>query len=182
MEERRQDLRIPDAARDAEGARTSRLVQAINRAELFSDEYYRLLRELFTGGLGEGSAVHTPLYVNMAENVHIGSNVIIMPYFKCMSGGNIYIEDNARIAFNVSLLTNNHDPYERDVLTIKDVRICRNVWIGAGSTILPGVTVGENAIVGAASVVTKDVPPCAIVVGNPARVVKTLDAERFVQS
>ena len=101
-----------------------------------------------------------------------------------MSAGNIYIEDNVRIALNTSILTNNHDFYERDVLTVKDVRICKNAWNGAGVTILPGVTIGENAIVGAASVATKDVAPNTVVpntvvAGNPAKVIRELDGERF---
>lgn len=75
--------------------------------------------------------------------------------------------------------TNNHDFYERDVLTVKDVRICKNAWNGAGVTILPGVTIGENAIVGAASVATKDVAPNTVVAGNPAKVIRELDGERF---
>ena len=91
----------------------------------------------------------------------------------------IYIEDNVRIALNTSILTNNHDFYERDVLTVKDVRICKNAWNGAGVTILPGVTIGENAIVGAASVATKDVAPNTVVAGNPAKVIRELDGERF---
>lgn len=74
---------------------------------------------------------------------------------------------------------NNHDFYERDVLTVKDVRICKNAWNGAGVTILPGVTIGENAIVGAASVATKDVAPNTVVAGNPAKVIRELDGERF---
>ena len=93
--------------------------------------------------------------------------------------GYIYIEDNVRIALNTSILTNNHDFYERDVLTVKDVRICKNAWNGAGVTILPGVTIGENAIVGAASVATKDVAPNTVVAGNPAKVIRELDGERF---
>ena len=65
------------------------------------------------------------------------------------------------------------------MLTCKPVLVKQGAWIGAGATILPGVTVGKNAIVGAASVVTHDVPDYAVVVGNPARVIKTLDAEKF---
>ena len=69
--------------------------------------------------------------------------------------------------------------YDRDILTIEDVRIQKNAWIGAGATILPGVTIGENAIVGAGSVVTRDVLPNTVVAGNPARVIQTLDPDRF---
>jgi acetyltransferase-like isoleucine patch superfamily enzyme len=79
----------------------------------------------------------------------------------------------------VQLLTNNHDPYDRQILTCKPIVIRKGAWIGAGATILPGVTVGRYAIVGAASVVTRDVGDYEVVVGNPARQVRKLDAERF---
>lgn len=62
---------------------------------------------------------------------------------------------------------------------MKPVLIQKGAWIGAGATILPGISIGKHAIVGAAAVVTKDVPDYAIVVGNPAKVVKTLDADKF---
>ena len=179
QQKQRLDLRIPDPERSAEGIRTVRLVQKINQADQLSEEYQALVRELFTGGFGEGSFVNAPIYINLAANMHIGRNVAIMPYCRCMSAGQIDIEDDVRIAMNVSLITNNHDFYDRDILTIRDIRICKNAWIGAGSTILPGVTIGENAIVGAGSVVTKDVAPNTVVAGNPARVIRTLDAERF---
>ena len=78
------------------------------------------------------------------------------------------------IAANVQLISNNHDLYERQILICKPVRICKNAWVGAGATILPGVTVGENAVVAAAAVVTKDVPANTIVAGNPARIIKTI--------
>jgi len=65
------------------------------------------------------------------------------------------------------------------VITCKPVHIGKGAWVGAGSTILPGVTVGKHAIVGAASVVTKDVPDYAVAVGNPARVIKYLEKDKF---
>ena len=69
--------------------------------------------------------------------------------------------------------------YDRAVLVCKPVLIERGAWIGAGATILPGVCVGTYAVVGAGAVVTKDVPDYAVVVGNPARIVKTLDVNKF---
>ena len=96
-----------------------------------------------------------------------------------MARGGITIEDDVQMAANVQILTNNHDPYERQLLTVKPVLIQKGAWIGAGVTILPGISIGKHAIVGAAAVVTKDVPDYAIVVGNPAKVVKTLDADKF---
>ena len=179
MEERRVDLRIPNPERSKEGKRTTGILHRFNAADPLSVEYQELMKELFTGGFWEKSKVVAPFYANLAADIHIGKNVVIMPYCKCMSAGNIYIEDNVRIALNTSILTNNHDFYERDVLTVKDVRICKNAWNGAGVTILPGVTIGENAIVGAASVATKDVAPNTVVAGNPAKVIRELDGERF---
>lgn len=69
--------------------------------------------------------------------------------------------------------------YDRYIITCKPVHIKRNVWIGVNVTILPGVTIGENAIIGACAVVTKDVPDNAVAVGNPARVIKYLDGTKF---
>ena len=111
----------------------------------------------------------------IAETLHIGNNVSINPYFKCMSAGNIYIEDYVQIGIGTSIITNNHDFYDRAVLTVKDVHIKKNAWIGAGAIILPGITIGENAIVGAGSVVTHDVEANTIVAGNPAKVIKKLE-------
>lgn len=80
---------------------------------------------------------------------------------------------------NAQLISNNHDPYDLNVLTCKPVEIGAYAWIGAGATVLPGVRVGCHAVIGASSVVTKDVPDYAIAVGNPARVIKMLDKEKF---
>lgn len=95
-----------------------------------------------------------------------------------MAAGGVTIEDDVLVAANVQLISNNHDLYDHQILTCKPVVLKRNCWIGAGATILPGVTVGENAVVGAGSVVTRDVEANTVVVGNPARVVKTLAQAR----
>ena len=179
MEEKRLDLRIPNDARAKEAKRTSEILFKLNNTLPFTDEYNQLVKDLFVGGIGENCYIATPLYMNIASNIHIGNHVSINPYFRCMSAGNIYIEDYAQIAMNVSLITNNHDFYDRAVLTIKDIHIKKNAWIGAGVTILPGITIGENAIVGAGSVITHDVEPNTVVAGNPARIIKRLDPEKF---
>lgn len=85
------------------------------------------------------------------------------------------------IAADASIITNNHDPYDRQLLTCRPVLIKEGAWIGAHAIVLPGVCIGRYAIVGAGSVVTKDIPDYGVAVGNPARVIRTLDAEKFPQ-
>ena len=95
-----------------------------------------------------------------------------------MAAGGITIDDDAMLAANCQLLSNNHDPYERMVITCKPIHICKGAWLGAGVTVTAGVTIGKYAIVGASSVVTHDIPDYAVAVGSPARVIKYLDPER----
>lgn len=97
-----------------------------------------------------------------------------MPMTVMMSAGGITIDDDVQIAANVQLISNNHDLEDRMVITCKPIHVCRRAWIGAGATILPGVTVGENSVVGAGSVVTHDVEPDTIVAGNPARIIRKI--------
>lgn len=136
-------------------------------------EYDALARRIFPL-MGEGSRVMAPLTGVRTHMVTIGRNVIIMPGCLMMAAGGITVDDGAMIAANVQLISNNHDLYERRVITCRPVHIGKNAWIGAGATILPGVTVGENAVVGAASVVTRDVKPDTIVAGNPARFIRRI--------
>ena len=98
-----------------------------------------------------------------------------MPDCLMMSRGGITIDDDVMIAANVQLISNNHDLHDHALLLCKPVHIGRNAWIGAGATILPGVTVGENAVVAAGAVVTKDVVENTIVGGNPAKFIKNID-------
>ena len=136
-------------------------------------EYESLMHRIFPT-MGEGSRVGTPITAVRPHMVSIGKNVVVMPGCLMMSAGGITIEDGAMIAANVQLISNNHDLYERQIITCKPINIGKNAWIGAGATILPGVTIGDNAVVGAASVVTKDVLPDTIVAGNPASFIRRI--------
>lgn len=178
-EEIRVDMRIPNPESHAENMKTAQLVFKLNQTMPFSEEYTQVLKELFGDNLGEGSFVAAPISGTCIGRMKIGKNVFINSGMLAMGRGGITIEDGARIAANVQLISNNHDPYDLPVLTCKPVLIKKEAWIGAGATILPGVCVGKHAIVSAASVVTKDVPDYAVVVGNPARVIKMLDKDKF---
>lgn len=153
--------------------RHTQLIFRFNHTMPMTDEYDALMKEIFPD-MGANSIVHAPLTAVRPHMVRIGSNVTVMNGALMMAAGGITIEDEAMIAANVQLISNNHDLENRLIITCKPVRICRKAWIGAGATILPGVTIGENAVVGAASVVTKDVPPNAVAVGNPARLIRSL--------
>ena len=177
--EERVDLRIPHSAGAEKGKRQAQLIFKLNHTMPMTEEYADVLKELFEDRLGAGSVIAAPLQMVCADKVIIGKNVFVNTNFLAMGRGGITIEDDVMIAANVSLISNNHDPYERQVLTCKPVVIKKGAWIGAGVTVLPGVTVGKYSIVGAASVVTHDVPDYGVAVGNPAKVIKMLDASRF---
>ena len=122
--------------------------------------------------------VNPPFYSDFGRHIRIGKNVFINSGAMFTDLGGITLEDNVLIAPRVNILTVNHpeNPAERRGLILKPVLIKKNAWIGAGATILPGVTVGENAIVAAGAVVSKDVPANTIVGGIPAKVLKTIEA------
>lgn len=156
------------------GMRDVKLVFAINHTMPYTDEYNNLVKELFGDNMGNNVMVLPPIKGVCFDRVKVGNNVMIMPDCLMMSRGGITIEDGAMIAANVQLISNNHDLHDHQLLVCKPVHIGRNAWIGAGATILPGVTVGENAVVAAGAVVTKDVEANTIVGGNPAKLIKKI--------
>lgn len=123
--------------------------------------------------------VFTPIYINYGKHITIGKNVFIN--FDCtfLALGGITIEDDVLIGPKVSLITENHslNPKERKGLIGKPIHIKKNAWIGANATILPGVTIGENSVVAAGAVVTKDVLDNTIVGGIPAKFIKEINNE-----
>lgn len=177
-EEIRVDMR--ETGKDAQEryAEEERLLFEFNHTLPHTPESQELAARLF-GELGDGSFVNAPLQGIHFKAVKIGRNAVINTNTLMMARGGITIEDEVMIASNVQLLTNNHDPYEREILLCKPVLIKKGAWIGAGASILPGVCVGRYAIVGAGSLVTKDVPDYCVAVGSPAKVIKELDKERF---
>ena len=184
LEELRIDLR--ESAKDkkiiAQGIKDVQTNHKFNLATPFSEEYFSLMKELFYNQIGENSIIYNQLTVVRPKNVTIGKNVTVMNGVLMMSAGGITIEDNVMIAANVQLISNNHDPYDRYVITCKPILIKEGTWIGAGATILPGVTIGKYAIIGANSIVNKNIPDYGVAVWSPAKVIKYLEKEKFIKN
>lgn len=154
----------------------ARKLCAIANAKLPDDEsYVSDLEELFGRKL-DGVRILTPFICDFGHRVKFGKNVFINHSVILSASGGIEFEDGVSVAPGVRIATINHDFNERhSKYTYKKVVLKQNAWIGMNATICPGVTVGEYAVVAAGAVVTKDVPPYAVVGGNPAKVIKMID-------
>ena len=150
-----------------------------NQAVPYTPEWYALAKEPFHNQIGENTVIYSQLTVVLPKNVTIGSGCTIMDGVLMMGAGGITIGNNVLIGAHAKLISNNHDVYDRVVLTVKPVTIKDGAWIGAGATVLPGVTIGKYAILGADSVATRDIPDYAVAVGSPAKVIKYLDKDKF---
>ena len=140
-------------------------------------EENRMLMGILTGhNLDDTFVVSPPFYTDCGKRTLFGKNVFLNCGCFFQDLGGIYIGDNVQVGPGVTITTVNHnlDPERRGERFPEAVWICDNVWIGANATILPGVTIGENAVIGAGSVVTKDVPANTVVAGNPAKVIRQL--------
>jgi maltose O-acetyltransferase len=165
----------------AEFLRAQALCEEFNRTPIADgprrDE---LLRDLL-GAIGEGAAIRAPLRVDYGRRVFIGARTFVNFGLVALDVAEIRIGADVQIGPNVQLLTPTHpvDPEPRRAkwesgapITIGD-----NAWLGGGVIVLPGVSVGENTVVGAGAVVTRDLPANVVAVGNPARVVRRLDED-----
>jgi len=140
------------------------------------DQIRKQLGEIIGTKLDESTVVFAPFYTNFGRFIQIGKNVFINHACSFLDMGGIIIEDDVLIGPKVNLITENHplDPANRRALITRPIVVKRKVWIGGAATVLPGVTIGENSVVAAGAVVTKDVPDNTIVGGVPAKVVKKL--------
>ena len=142
-----------------------------------ADEIRAVFSDLIGRQVDENFSLIPPFYTTGGENVRIGRNVFINQNCTMYDLGGIDIADDVMIGPNVSIITSGHpiEPSQRRACVIaKPIVIEKNVWIAAGATILGGVTVGENSVVAAGSVVTRHVPPNTLVGGNPARVIRSV--------
>ena len=156
--------------------RSYKALHRLNAAEPLSEEQHAALDDLFGGHAPDGLGIFTPVQIDFPRQIRFGTHVFINHSFTAMSIGGITLEDNVQIGPHVTIVTDNHDFENRYILKCKSVCIEKNAWIGANVTILPGVTVGENAVIAAGAVVTKDVPANSIVGGNPGKVIRMLDS------
>ena len=149
---------------------------ALNGGYHTSEEIRTLFSSLIGKEVDESFGLFPPFYSDCGKNIKIGKRVFINSGCCFQDQGGIEIGDDVLIGQQVVIATLNHDlqPKRRASMTPKPVKICNKVWIGAHATILPGVTVGEGAVVAAGAVVTKDVPPNTVVGGVPAKVIKEI--------
>ena len=141
------------------------------------DEVRVRLSEIIGSPIDKSTRIFPPFYTNFGRFITPGKNVFINHACSFLDLGGINIEDDVLIGPKVNLITEDHplDPAERQTLLPKPIVIKRNAWIGAGATLLPGVTIGENAVVAAGAVVSKDVPAITVVGGVPAKIIKSID-------
>lgn len=156
-------------------SRTMKLLAELN-ASVDSSTVRKILSEIIGQTIDASTTLFLPFQINLGKFTRIGKNVFINHDCTFLDMGGITIEDDVMIGPKVCITTEGHplNPQERKQLQVKPVVIKQNAWIGAGATILPGVTIGENSVVAAGAVVSKDVPANTIVAGIPAKVVKTI--------
>jgi maltose O-acetyltransferase len=175
------DLYLADDPEIAEqSAAALDLMAAYNATSARQAPLRRQLLEQLLGAIGEGTEIRPPFYVDYGTHIRIGARCFANFGLVALDVAAITIGDDVQIGPNVQLLTPTHpvepEPRRQKWEAAQPIVIGDNVWLGGGAVVLPGVSIGENTVVGAGSVVTRDLPADAVAVGNPARVVRTLDA------
>lgn len=134
----------------------------------------QLLARLIGRPVDESVTLFPPFTADFGRNISLGKRVFINSGCRFQDQGGITIGDDCLIGHNAVIATLQHDidPARRGDLTPSPVVVGRNVWLGSNVTVLPGVTIGDDAVIGAGSVVTRDVPAGSVAVGSPARVVR----------
>lgn len=156
-----------------------KITAEINNAYHTPEELRKLFCQLTGKPVDETFVLFPPFTTDCGINIHLGKHVFINSGCRFQDQGGITIGDGSLIGHNVVLATLNHNlnPAKRANLLPAPIKIGKGVWIGSNSTVLPGVSIGDNAVIGAGSVVTRDIPPNAIAAGNPAKIKRFINPE-----
>jgi maltose O-acetyltransferase len=162
----------------AEQAQAATLLDRFNQTGVDDAAERRGLLLGLLGQLGEGSEIKPPLRCDYGYRIRVGARTFVNYGLVALDVASIEIGDDVQIGPNVQLLTPTH-PLDPDARRAKweaaePIAIEGNVWLGGGVIVLAGVTIGENTVVGAGSIVTKDLPPNVVAAGNPARLVRSI--------
>lgn len=153
-----------------------KITSELNNKYHTPEEIRELFSKLTESDIDKTFGLFPPFYTDCGKNIKIGKNVFINACCRFQDQGGIEIKEGTLIGHNTTIATLNHDfnPNKRQNISPKHVKIGKNVWIGSDCTILPGVEIGDGAIIGAGSVVTKSIPKNTIAVGNPAKVIRKI--------
>lgn len=162
----------------AESRRAAILMYQFNNSDPSDPDARRAVLCELLGSLGEGAEIRPPLLCDYGYQIHVGARTFINYGAVLLDVGKIIIGEDVQVGPNVQFLTPTH-PLEAETRrakfeAAKPITIGNNVWLGGGVIILPGVSIGDNTVVGAGAVVTKSLPANVVAVGNPARVIRRL--------
>lgn len=166
-----------DRELDAERQRAQELLRFYNRSEA-ALERQAILQQLL-GHIGESCCIEPPFYCSYGQNIHLGDHVFLNVLCTILDCNEVRIGHHVMIGPGVQIYTAAHDlraeARNQGWEVAKPIVIEDNVWLGGSAILLPGVRVGQNAVVGAGAVVSRDVPANTVVAGNPARVIREIE-------
>lgn len=153
-----------------------KLTAELNNSYHTPEEIREIFSKLTGKPVNDTLNIFPPFYTDCGKNITIGNHVFFNSGCKFQDQGGITIDDGTLLGHNVVLVTLNHcmNPEQRANLELAPIHIGKNVWIGANAMVLPGVTIGDNAVIAAGAIVTKDVPANTIVGGIPAKKIKNV--------
>lgn len=155
-----------------------RLLDRYNRTSIDEAQERRAILSDLLGAVGDGAEIRPPFYCDYGSQIRIGARTFVNFNLVALDVADITIGDDVQIGPSVQLLTPTHpiepEPRRAKVEAAKPITIGNNVWLGGGVIVCPGVRIGENTVVGAGAVVTRDLPAGVVAVGNPARVIRSV--------
>ncbi|MTD42022.1 sugar O-acetyltransferase [Erwinia sp. CPCC 100877] len=160
-----------------EKAGNEQLIAELNNHYHDEKETLAICEKIIGRSIADSTTISLPFYTDFGKHIFLGKDIFINKNVMFVDLGGIYLEDRVLIGPSARLITVNHlmEPEKRRGIFVKPIHVKENAWIGANATILPGVTIGKNAVVAADATVTKDVADNVIVAGSPAKVIKEIE-------